>query len=99
MIAVTLQKSDSTGIYYAYSFMCFPSMLNVLDSGHPPTDDPALDYLQVLDAIRRRCAFLNGLFVHTAAVLTNIKEPTAKKFWDYTKEGKRFKGVTESLAV
>jgi len=59
--------------------------------GHPPTDGPAHIYLTESttqrDAFLRSCSFLHGLFVHTAVVLKDIKEPTAKKFWEYMKDG------------
>jgi len=42
------------------------------------------------DAFLRSCSFLHGLFVQTVAVLKEIKEPTAEKFWNYMKDGMEF---------
>ena len=40
-----------------------------------------------MGAFLRSCSFLHGLFVQVVAVLKDIKEPTAKKFWVYMNEG------------
>jgi len=59
--------------------------------GYPPTDGPAHIYLTgsttQRDALLRSCSFLHGLFVQTADVLKDIKEPTAEKFWKHMNEG------------
>ena len=40
-----------------------------------------------MGAFLRSCSFLHGLFVQVVAVLKDIKEPTAEKFWVYMNEG------------
>ena len=63
--------------------------------GYPPSDGPARDYLcgstSNTDAFLRSCSFLHALFVQTVAVLKDIKEPTAEKFWEYMRTDMEFK--------
>ena len=64
--------------------------------GHPPSDQPALDYLggtsEKRDAFFRSCAFLHALFCQAAAVVQGFQNSAAaSSFREYMTKDMMFR--------